>query len=180
MRRWNKCCLPWDPWCATNLAPLECPNFERQEKELFGVTAGEMLEEILDSPIEICEKYALKEISIKEAHPRMSRSHRHKLVQEALAKSRNKMVRNYANRQAQYFKIVQWQESQPEMKQYRKDFEAARADAEKASFIGQGLNRVGTLVEFSDGSRHVLGGLVGEESSDNFDDKVVVGYRSLL
>jgi hypothetical protein len=180
MKRWITCNLPWRS-CFRD-EDFKEPDLDVEQIAKFGMTEEQALNKVLAPPFKVKLKHNKMQYALKIAHPRARYVTINRLLNEKIMRGCDSALKNLQKMHILWREIADWTNKHPVIKQYEKEYTTARAAAEKNSFVGQGLNQPGTLIELSDGQQRLIGHLNQEggtcsEGAPNELNPVVARYR---
>lgn len=135
MSDWIECGLPWDfiPIC------LASPDLSSREKEVFGTT-------YLDES----DKYVYK-TEMRVTNLNLDFDGSEEEFHEYLQSLNDPEIDEYLKFEKWREDYFEWYDQQPEVIEFNEQNES------KKSFIGNGLNKSGTLIELEDGRQFLIG-----------------------
>ena len=176
---------------------LNSPCFDKQEKEIYGITLDELnkdiqkLEDVINEvSYDILSKFGeIEQLTLDEFEPRLVMLCDEYKLDEECKQNLNKLKEPYDLRN----NIREGEEERPEFKEWKLYCDNLEEElcnkTKELSFCGKGLNKPGTLVEFSTGEIFLIGGtlnpkenyiqcLYKSRSRDN--DEIVTRYAVLI
>ncbi len=179
---WIECNLPWD---SSGLPDMpDGPDLSDREREVFGTTDDEECDKV--KPFQM--KYLIAKLDIEyfleddssfswnSRSPEFNKEVDKKL--KALNDPEIDQYIEYVNFEEKYNK---WYVQQPETIKYREEWDETMNKQDTSSFMGQGLNKAGTLIETEKGQYligHInkLGG-VCDDCTQFEPDTVIKRYK---